>query len=170
MSASRLRDSIAKLPTWPVFAAAAVVLAGVGYWNYGEAYQRCSELNGAREGLRSAIEAADRAGTTLELAEAVPGAWDEVRIAQGHKLAFSQRPLHCPFGWDLTREERAALIASGDYTLIGFFEGGQFRRYIEYRGDWARFEGDVETLPREHARFQVARPDSGPVILTPVAR
>ena len=25
MSASRLRDSIAKLPTWPVFAAAAVV-------------------------------------------------------------------------------------------------------------------------------------------------
>ena len=54
--------------------------------------------------------------------------------------------------------------------LIGFFEGGEFRRYIEYRGDWARFEGDVETLPRTDARFQVARPGDGPVILTPLAR
>ena len=111
MSASRFRDSIAQLPTWPGLLIAAVVVFGVGYWNYGQAYQRCSELNGAREELRSAIEAADRAGTTLDLSEAVPGAWDEVRIAQGHKLEFGQRPLHCPLGWDLTGEERQALIA-----------------------------------------------------------
>ena len=170
MSASRLRDSIAELPTWPGLALAALVLAGVGYWNFGHAYQRCSELKGARENLRSAIEAADRTGAPLDLAAAVPGAWDEVRIADGHKLAQGQRPLHCPLGWDLTGEERSALIASGDYTLIGFFERGEFRRYIEYRGDWARFEGDVEALPRSEARFEVARPESGPVILTPIAR
>ena len=170
MSASRFRDSIAQLPTWPGLVIAAVFAVGIGYWSYGESYQRCSDLSGAREELRGAIEAADRAGTMLDLAEALPGAWDEVRIAQGHKLEFGQSPLHCPFGWDLTRDERQALIASGDYTLIGFFEGGEFRRYIEYRGDWARFEGDVETLPRTDSQFLVARPGDGPVILTPLAR
>ena len=167
MSPSRLRASISQLPTWPALVIAAVVVAGIGAWFYGPTYQRCSELNGARESLRAAIDAADRSGATLDLAAAMPGAWDEVRIAQGHKLERGQRPFHCPFGWDLSREERRALIASGDYTLIGFFERGQFRRYVEYRGDWARFEGDVGSLPRTDARFRVAKPGGGPVVLTP---
>ena len=170
MSPSRLRASIAQLPTWPALVIAAVVVVGIGAWFYEPAYQRCSELNAARETLRAAIEAADRSGTTLDLAAAMPGAWDEVRIAQGHKLERGQRPFHCPFGWDLSREERRALIASGDYTLIGLFEGGRFLRYVEYRGDWARFEGDVASLPRTVARFKVARSAGGPALLTPVGR
>ena len=170
MSPSRFRASLAQLPTWPGLLIAAVLAVGVAAWFYIPTYQRCSELNAAREGLRAAIENAGRAGTTLELGAAMPGAWDEVRIAQGHKLARGQRPFHCPFGWDLTREERRELMASGNYTLIGFFDGGRFQRYIEYRGDWARFDGDVETLRRGQARFRVARSGAGQVVLTPAGR
>lgn len=166
-SPSRFRDSIAQLPTWPALILAVVVVVGVGIWFYGPTYQRCSELKGAREDLRAAIAAAGRKGTILDFAEAFPGPWDEMRIAQGHRLAPGQRSFDCPFGWDLSRDERRALIASGDYTLIGFFEGGQFRRYIEYRGDWARFDGDVETMPRERARFHVASSSGNPAVLTP---
>jgi hypothetical protein len=169
-SPSRFRDSIGQLPTWPALAIAALLVVGIGAWSYGPAYQRCSELNAARHGLQAAIEEAGRAGTTLDLAAAMPGAWDEVRIAQGHKLARGQNPFHCPFGWDLSRDERGALIASGDYTLIGFFEAGQFQRYIEYRGDWARFEGDVGSLRRDQARFHVARSSGNPAVLTPAGR
>lgn len=169
-SPSRFRDSIAQLPTWPALAIAAVLVVGIGVWFYGPTYQRCRELNEARQGLRAAIEEAGRAGTTLDLATAMPAAWDEVRIAQGHRLARGQRPFHCPFGWDLSRDERGALIASGDYTLIGFFEAGQFRRYIEYRGDWARFEGDVVSLQRDEARFHVAMAATGPAVLTAAGR
>jgi hypothetical protein len=169
-SPSRFRDSIGQLPTWPALAIAAVLVVGIGVWFYGPAYERCSELNAARESLRTAIEEAGRAGTTVDLAAVAPGAWDEVRIAQGHKLARGQRPFHCPFGWDLSRDERGALIRSGDYTLIGFFDSGQFQRYIEYRGDWARFEGDVDSLQREQARFHVASAGAGPVVLTPIGR
>jgi len=170
VSPSRFRDSIAQLPTWPALFIAAVLVVGIGSWFYGPAYQRCSELKGARADLRGAIEAAGRRGTILDLAEAVPGTWDEVRIAQGHTLAPGQSSFHCPFGWDLTREERRALMASGDYTLIGFFESGQFQRYIEYRGDWARFEGDVDSLQRGRARFHVAASAVGPAVLTPAGR
>lgn len=169
-SPSRLRESIAQLPTWPALLIAAVVVVGIGTWVYGPAYQRCGELNAARENLRAAIEAAGRAGTTFDLAAAMPGAWDEVRIAQGHRLKRGQSPLHCPFGWDLSRDERGALIAAGDYTLIGFFEDGGFQRYIEYRGDWARFEGDVESLRRGQARFHVVRSSGNPAVLTPAGR
>lgn len=169
-SASRFRASIAQLPTWPALVIASVVVVGIGAWFYGPAYQRCTELNNARENLRTAIEAAGRAGATLDLAAAIPGVWDEVRIAQGHKLEYGQRPLHCPFGWDLSREERQSLIASGNYTLIGLFERGRFQRYVEYRGDWARFEGDVEALARAHARFRLTTPGGNQIVLTPVGR
>lgn len=169
-SPSRFRDSIAQLPTWPALAIAGVFVVGIPIWFYAPTYQRCTELRETRESLRAAIDAAGRAGTTLDLARAVPGAWDEVRIAQGHKLALGQRPFHCPFGWDLSREERRALLASGDYTLIGFFQGGAFQRYVEYRGDWARFEGDVDSLPRTGARFRVSMPPGGPAVLTPTGR
>lgn len=164
---SRLRASISQLPTWPALVIAAVLTVGIGIWFYAPTYQRCSDLKLAREGLRAAIEVADRTGSTLDLAAAMPGPWDEVRISQAHRLAAGQRPFHCPFGWDLSREERRALIASGDYTLIGFFERGEFQRYIEFRGDWARFEGDVESLPRSRAHFRVGKPGEGPAVLTP---
>ena len=169
-SPSRFRDSIAQLPTWPALAIAALLVVGIGAWFYVPTYQRCSELNAARQGLLTAIEEAGRDGTILDLADVMPGGWDEVRIAPGHKLARGQRPFHCPFGWDLSRDERGALIRSGDYTLIGFFEAGQFQRYIEYRGDWARFEGDVGSLRRDQARFHVARSSGNPAVLTPAGR
>jgi hypothetical protein len=167
VSVSRLRASIDQLPTWPALSIAAVLALGIASWFYVPTYQRCHELKESREALRAAIEAAGRAGTALDLAAVLPGTWDEVRIAQGHRLDRGQRPYHCPFNWDLTREQRRALIASGEYTLIGFFESGQFQRYIEYRGDWARFEGEVDSIGRADARFRVGQSSFGPAVLTP---
>jgi hypothetical protein len=147
-----------------------VLAVGVGSWYYVPTYQQCSELKQTREALRAAIDAAASNGGVVDLAAVFPGAWDEVRIAQEHRLEAGQAPFDCPFGWDLSRLERRELIESGRYTLIGFFERGRFQRYVEYRGDWARFEGEVDVLSRTRARFEVDRSSAGPHRLTLAGR
>jgi hypothetical protein len=167
---SRLRASLEQLPAWPGLALGAAVILGLGSWYYGGAYLRCHELNQAREALRTAIEAEGRRGGILDLAAVFPGTWDEVRIAQAHRLAPGQSPYHCPLGWDLSASERQALIDAGDYTLIGFFERGRFQRYVEYRGDWARFAADGG-FSRVEATFTIETPNlNGPAVLKPVRR
>jgi hypothetical protein len=163
---SRLRSSIAQLPSWPALAIAGVLAVGVGSWYYVPTYRQCSELKQSRDALRAAIDAVASTGGVVDLAAVFPGPWDEVRIAQEHRLEAGQAPIHCPFGWDLSRLERRTLIDSGRYTLIGFFERGRFQRYVEYRGDWARFEGDLDVLSRARARFEVDRSSAGPHRLT----
>ena len=154
-----VRDAIGQLPSWPGFALAALVGLGIGGWYYGSTYSRCVELRDGRELLRLAIErATDSATGELDLANTVPGTWDEVRIAQAHRPGGV--PLNCPFGWDLTWRERQALIEKGQYTIIGFFKAGQFQRYIEYRGDWATFAEPPESISRGEARFVVAKPSA----------
>lgn len=167
---SRLRASIEQLPSWPPLLLAAALIVGVGGWYYGSAWARCSELKASREALRLAIGEAEENGGRVELDRVFPGHWDEVRIAQGHRLATGQRPYHCPFGWDLTGSERQALIDAGLYTLIGFFDRGRFQRYVEYRADWAKFEGEVASLGRAEARFAVDEGGDGPAVLRPVGR
>ena len=163
---SRLRSSIAQLPSWPALAIAGVLAVGVGSWYYVPTYQQCSELQQTRDALRTAIGTAAGNGGVVDLAAVFPGSWDEVRIAQEHRLEPGQSPIHCPFGWDLSRLERRVLIDSGRYTLIGFFERGRFQRYVEYRGDWARFEGDVDAVSRARARFEVDPSSAEPHRLT----
>ena len=137
----------------------AVAIIGIGGWYYGSSYSKCVELREGRQALRSAIDkAGDSATGTFNLADVMPGQWDEVRIVQAHRPG--QVPLNCPFGWDLGWRERQALIEADKYTIIGFFTGGQFERYIEYRGDWAVFDEPPKSIARSAARFAVIQPVS----------
>jgi len=166
---SRIRDALGQLPSRPGFLIAAIVALGIGGWYYGTAYARCSALQADRAQLQQAIEAASE--SVLDLARLVPGDWDEVRIAQGHRPAAGENPLDCPFGWDLSAAERQALIDRGDYTLIGFFRDGAFQHYIEFRRDRAEFKPAASSLPRSSARFSVTPPaePGAPYTLAPAS-
>ena len=169
---SAIRDALNQLPSWPGFAIASVVAIGLGTWHYGDTYARCSALKRDREDLRQAIAtAAEAPDATLNLALLVPGDWDQVRIMQGHHLAAGQKPLDCPFGWDLSSEERKDLMARGDYTLVGFFRGAVFDRYIEFRRDWGSFEGGQTAFAKDAARFKVRPPGNAKTLyrLTPAS-
>lgn len=163
---SGIKDAIGQLPTWPGIAIATVLIIGIGGWYYGSSYGKCIELREGRAVLQTAISrAADSTTAMLDLADVMPGNWDEARIVQAHRPG--QVPLNCPFGWDMTWRERQALIDANNYTIIGFFASGTFQRYIEYRGDWASFVDVPESIGRKAARFAVARPTAsgGPFTL-----
>jgi hypothetical protein len=166
---SRIRDAISQVPSKPGFAIALLVALALGGWYLGSSWTTCSVLRADRDRLLQAVEAAAHGSGVLDLATALPGPFDEAHIVQGHRLQPGERPYHCPFGWDLSADERTALIEKGDYTLIGLFSGGHFARYVEWRSDWARFEGDVARLPAA-ARLKVTRSGSGPYVLAPLAQ
>ena len=142
----------------------------LGGWYLTTTWTQCSALKDSREKLRAAIVEAGASGKMLDLKKVFPGAWDEARIVEGYKLQKDQRPLECPFGWDISRAERVSLIEKSRMTLIGLFAGGHFRRYVEWRSDWGHFEGDVKSMPASAARFTVTRGDKGVYVLTPVAQ
>ncbi len=162
-----IKKAIDQLPSWPGFAVAGLLVIGIGGWYYGTSYVKCAEVREGREMLRSAIaRAAGSATGILSLADVVPETWDEARIVQAHRPG--QVPLNCPFGWDMTWRERQALVEAGQYTIIGFFNAGQFQRYIEYRSDWAAFADPPASIARSDARFTVSKPsaDGEPHTLT----
>jgi hypothetical protein len=153
---SRIRAVLNQLPSWPGLAIALLLVSGLVGWHYTNAHRTCTALKADREQLRAKIaEAAASPERILDFGAAVPGEWDEMRIAQAHRFAEGQRPYDCPFGWDLTAKEREELAQAGNYTLIGFFRRGRFERYIEFRADWARFEPAPEKLARDAARFRI---------------
>lgn len=151
---SKIRDAIGQLPSWPALAIGAALIVGIGGWYYGTTYAKCSEVRGGRERLHAAVSAAAAGGSVLDLASAVPGDWDEVRIVQGHNPG--QVPLNCPFGWDMEWRERQALVEAGKYTIIGFFRDSAFLRYVEYRADWGAFANPPKSIARGAARFAVS--------------
>jgi len=165
-----VRDALSQIPSRPGFVIAAIVVVALGGWYLTTTWTQCSALRDSRDRLHAAIDRAGATGAVLDLKKVFPGAWDEVRIARGYKLSKGQRPLQCPFGWDISRAERIALIEKGEMTLIGLFAGGQFRRYVEWRSDWGRFGGDVKSMPASAARFTVKRSDKGAYVLTPAAQ
>ncbi len=153
------KDAIGQLPSWPGFALGAAAIIGIGGWYYSTSYAKCADLRTGRAALHTAIvNAADSGTGLLDLAAAIPGSWDEVRIIEGHRPG--QDPLNCPFGWDMTWRERQALIEAGQYTIVGFFAAGKFEDYIEYRSDWATFADPPKSIARAEARFDVARPEA----------
>ncbi len=164
-----VRHALSQVPAKPGFAIAAVVMVALGGWYLTTTWRDCSALRQSRDKLHTAIEKAAGAGEVLDLAKVYGGKWDEVRIVQGYKLQKNQRPLECPFGWDISRAERIGLIEKGRMTLIGMFSGGHFNRYVEWRSDWGRFAGDVKSLSASAARFTVTRGAGGDYVLTPVA-
>lgn len=156
---------MSSLPSKPGFVIAAVVVVLVGAWYYGSSYSTCRDLTRDRAALSAAIDEVGEGGT-LDLAQALPGDWDEVRIVQDYHLNAGEKTLHCPFGWGLTSDERHGLIESGRYVVIGLFSKGAFQRYAEASGEDVRFEGDVAEVPRAAAIFDVLPPDGGVQVLT----
>jgi hypothetical protein len=162
---SKIKDAINQIPSWPGFAIGAVVMLSIGGWYYGKTYANCMEVRDGRNELHGAIKAAAAGqGGVLDLAKALDGDWDELRIVQGHRPG--QVPLNCPFGWDLGWRERQDLIEAGQYTIVGLFKAGTFQRYIEYRGDWATFRGAINSIPRSRARFDVTGTVQQPYAVT----
>jgi len=164
------RHALSQLPSKPGFIIALAVALALGGWYLTTTWNQCSALRESRDKLHAAIEQAGASGGVLDLKKVFPGTWDEARIVEGYKLQKNQRPLECPFGWDISRAERSGLIEKGQMTLIGLFAGGHFRRYVEWRSDWGRFKGDVKSIPAGAARFTVARDDKGGYVLAPVAQ
>ena len=165
-----VRDALSQIPSKPGFAIAVMIVFALGGWYVTTTWTQCSALRESRDKLRAAIVEDGASGAVLDLKKVFPGAWDEARIVEDYKLQKDQRPLECPFGWDISRAERIDLIAKGKMTLIGLFAAGHFRRYVEWRSDWGRFEGDVKSMPASAARFTVTRTDNGGYVLTPVAQ
>jgi len=165
-----VRDALSQIPSKPGFAIAFILALALGGWYLTTTWSQCSALRESRDRLHAAMAAADASGAVLDLKKVFPGTWDEVRIARGYKLKKNQRPLQCPFGWDISRAKRISLIEKGQMTLIGFFAGGHFRRYVEWRSDWGRFAGNVKSMPASAARFTVKRGDKGGYVLTPAAQ
>ncbi len=135
-----IRTALSSLPTWPALVIAPVLILIVAAVKYVPAYQECTRLAQARTAFTSAVEAAarqDGGELRLDRAAAMPG-WDQVRILQAVK---ADGPLlDCPFGWDLTQDERRELIAEGRFGILVFAKDGQVVGTIEYRSDLIRFE------------------------------
>jgi hypothetical protein len=165
-----VRDALSQIPSRPGFIIALIVALALGGWYLTTTWTQCSALRESRDELHAAILDAAASGAVLDLKKVFPGTWDEVRIARGYKLKENQRPLECPFGWDISRAERIGLIEKGQMTLIGLFAGGHFRRYVEWRSDWGRFAGDVKSIPAGAARFAVTHGADGAYVLSPVAQ
>jgi len=162
-----IRSALGTLPTWPVLIIAPAIILGLGAVSYGPAYLECKRLAEARDLFTSAVErAAQEGGGTLVLDRAVAAAdWDQVRILQGAK---PKGPLlDCPFGSDLTREERREIIAGGQLGLLSFAAAGQVVGFIEFRGDLIRFDVNDGVLTRAAAVFVAEAPErtGGAIVL-----
>ncbi len=163
-----IRSALGSLPSWPVLVVAPAVILGLGAVSYGPAYLECKRLAEARAFFTSAVESAARQGGRLALDQAVAAPdWDQVRILQGVKLDGPL--LDCPFGWDLTREQRREIVAKGQLGLLSFAGAGEVVTFVEFRGDLIRFEVDDEILARGAAVFVVEAPagPGGAFILRP---
>ncbi|MFQ5466822.1 MAG: hypothetical protein ACE5DS_01695 [Kiloniellaceae bacterium] len=167
-----IRSALGSLPSWPVLVIVPVIFLGVGVLYYGPAYQKCTRLAQVREGFSEAVARAARGqGDDLFLDRAVvAGTWDQVRIVPRLGDAASDSPvLDCPFGWDLDKTERRAMMQDGRLGILAFAEAGKVVDYIEYRSDRIRFEGIDEVVARIKAVFTVETEvgADGPYILRP---
>jgi hypothetical protein len=149
-----IRSALGGLPSWPALVIAPLIVLGVGILHYGPAYRQCSALAEAREGLSAAAARAAAGGAALRLEAVVAaGDWDQVRIVAAPPSG--EGLLDCPFGWDLDRGERRAMIAAGRLGLLVFAKEGQASDYREYRRDRIDFMDTGRVLARAEAVFEV---------------
>lgn len=152
-----IRSALGGLPSWPALVIAPLVILGVGALHYGPAYRQCTRLANARDALSAAVARAAGDGTALRLDAAVAVEdWEHVRIVRD--LKAQARVLDCPFGWDLNRGERRAMIADGRLGILAFAKGDEIVDYIEYRSDRIGFAGVADLIERGEAVFTVAAP------------
>jgi hypothetical protein len=161
----------AGLPTKPIFYLALAIFAGILSYHYGSTYQRCTSQAELRAKLRAAIQAQDQLAMPkrVHLSRITDFEWDRADVLVNYKPDGATA--NCPFGWDWSRAERAALVAEDLLTVIVFSSGGKIRHYIEYRRDWADFVQIQNPYTPKTAVFQVRRSPTNEfdVVLTPVA-
>lgn len=166
-----IRHALSSIPVKPVLWIAPVVIVLGLVYHYWGAYARCTYHADLRDRLQRAIaDAGASAGSSerrLRLADVVDFDWDRVSIAVGFRP--DGRTPDCPFGWDWSSDERARLGEEGRLVLFAFSRRGQYVDYLEYRRDWADFEGVEAPLTPETAVFEVRRPAAGAAaVLRPV--
>ncbi len=156
-----IRTALGGLPAWPALVIAPALILGIGAMSYGPAYQQCTRLAEARAGFTAAVERAAQAGDrSLRLDQAIADrAWDQVRILQD--VQADGELLDCPFGWDLTKGERRAMIAQGQLGILAFAKAGEVVDYVEFRSDLHRFDVGDEILARAAAVFTVETGEGG---------
>lgn len=167
MATPRFRSALASLPSWPAPLIALAIMLAVGGYYYAGIHARCTALEEDRVRLSTALDEALANGTPLDLAAALPFEWDSLQVAQDYRP--SGRPLDCPFGWGMSREERIALIRGGRYTVLAIAGTEAGERTVEFPGDRAVFEdaaADGTAIPRERAVFRVEEGEGSRARLT----
>ncbi len=159
-----IRSALGGLPSWPALVIAPLIVLGVGALHYGPVYRQCSQLAETREGLSAAAARAATEGVPLRLEAAVAaGDWDQVRIVA--EPPTGEGLLDCPFGWDLDRDQRRAMIAAGRLGLLVFAKDGQATDYVEYRRELIDFQDPSEVFARAEAVFEVEALEGGTFVL-----
>ncbi len=151
-----IRRALNSVPARPAVVVGAVLLVAALGYHYGSSYSRCTHHADSRQRLKAAIEAAaSRTTGSVRLADITDFRWDKVTIVAGYRP--DGRTPDCPFGWDWSTETRAALAGKGLLTLLVFSRRGAVADYIEYRSDWAAFEGLKNPYTPATAVFVVER-------------
>lgn len=123
-----------------------MALAVTGLY-YHRTYKTCTSHAISRINLMTAIgEAAQSPDKPFSLADVTPFVWSHVRIINDVQLQGSD--LDCPFGWDLSAEQRADLAAQDKLTVLIFSIKSRFVDFLD--------------LPRDEINFADA-----PVAFTP---
>lgn len=168
-----IQTALRSLPTKPGVTIAIAIIVVVGGWQGYSLRAACIQRADLMLSLTAAIEAAVVKGDgvnamRLDLADAIPFAWDEVKIVQNYRPTTAS--LDCPFGWHWTEEARDKLAADGLLTVLAFFDKGAFVDFMDYSGDLARFEVDDRKIVRDRALFNIipSGTGEGPHILKPL--
>lgn len=166
-----IKDALGSIPAKPGLVIACCLAIGIGGWHSVTTYKSCTHRAALTAQLKTGLAGAAAGDPAVfRLGDAVPFEWDEVRIVQEYRP--ETRPQDCPFGWHWSATERNELADSGRLTVLGFFAAGSFIDFIDFRGDWARFDIGTAPLPRMQAVFTVEPPPTGegPVTLRPLPR
>jgi len=146
------------MPTRPVLYIAPLAAVAVLALYYHGRYRDCHFQASLRQDTYR-LAAARRDGV-MNLAEAVPFAWDRAIVSR----AGGEAP-DCPLGWDWPRGRRAELAAAQRLGAIVYLHRGRVAGYVELDRAVLDFGRDGEYAPRE-ALFRARQSGSG-LLLSP---
>jgi len=146
------------MPTRPVLYIAPLAAVAVLALYYHGRYRDCHFQASLRQDTYR-LAAARRDGV-MNLAEAVPFAWDRAIVSRAGREAPD-----CPLGWDWPRGRRAELAAAQRLGAIVYLHRGRVAGYVELDRAVLDFGRDGEYAPRE-ALFRARQSGSG-LLLSP---
>jgi len=152
---SGIRAALGALPSKPgVYIALAMIVVVMALY-YHRTYKTCTAHKVARAQLIEAAEqAAANPGTIVTLAEVLPFAWTHARTI--NDLELHGRDTDCPFGWDISAEQRAEMAARENLTVMVFSIGTRFVDYLDLPRNVIDFAQTPATFARDTAAFTVS--------------